>query len=177
MHREELHLAELGIATLTSCFVNSNRDPKKGEPAKPSDFFYFAPPETEDIRISASAANAFFALADANKLPGWCVAIAPVDKLLKSKDSTPCDPAAWVGEGLVLINPVVDVSASGSDAGASGVVRFPLGFVQTSGDVKVGEVVVNVPAMGEAWVLDGELALWTEQGRLFLSRGSWGSEK
>lgn len=149
LHREELHLTELGIATLTSCFVNSNRDPKKGEAAKPSDFFYFAPAENEDIRISASVANAFFALADAEKLPGWCVAIAPVDKLLKSRNGVADNPSVWVGEGLVLINPVVK----------DGFVRFPLGFVQSNGDIETDGGVVKVGAIGECWILDGEFAL------------------
>ncbi|HYX18046.1 MAG TPA: hypothetical protein VE944_27520 [Nostoc sp.] len=153
-----MHLAELGIATLTSCFVNSNRDPKS-EAAKPSDFFYFTPAEDEGMSISPDAANAFFALADAGKLPGWCVAIAPVDKLAKSRTSAPCTPVVWVGEGVVLLMPIVDVSASGSDAGASGLVRFPLGFVETSGEVETSGGVVKVPELGQVWVLDGEFAL------------------
>lgn len=143
-----MHLAELGIATLTSCFVNSNRDPKS-EAAKPSDFFYFTPIEDEGDRISSTAANAFFALADAGKLPGWCVAIAPVDKLAKSRNGDPCTPVVWTGEGLVLLMPVVD----------GGLVRFPLGFVEASGDIATDGGVVKVPVLGEAWVLDGEFAL------------------
>ncbi|MEH2393900.1 MAG: hypothetical protein V7K21_20275 [Nostoc sp.] len=149
-----MHLAELGIATLTSCFVNSNRDPKS-EAAKPSDFFYFTPIEDEgdakgghSLRISSIAANAFFALADAGILPGWCVAIAPVDKLVKSRNSDPCTPIVWIGEGLVLLQPVVD----------NGLVRFPLGFVEASGDIVTDGGVVKVPVLGEAWVLDGEFA-------------------
>jgi hypothetical protein len=149
LHREELHLAELGIATLTSCFVNSNRDPKS-EAAKPSDFFYFTPADDEGERISSAAANAFFALADAGKLPGWCVAIAPVDKLAKSRNSDPCTPVVWIGEGLVLLEPVVD----------DGLVRFSLGFVDgVSGAISTDGGVVKVPALGEAWVLDGEFAV------------------
>ncbi|QKQ75627.1 hypothetical protein [Nostoc sp. TCL240-02] len=148
LHREELHLAELGIATLTSCFVNSSRDPKS-EAAKPSDFFYFTPADDEGDRIPPDAANAFFALADAGKLPGWCVALAPVDKLAKSRNSDPCAPVVWVGEGVVLLQPVVD----------NGLVRFPLGFVEASGDLATSGGVVKVPALGEAWVLDGEMAL------------------
>ncbi|WP_138503389.1 hypothetical protein [Nostoc sp. PA-18-2419] len=100
-------MTELGIATLTSCFVNSNRDPKS-EAAKPSDFFYFTPTEDERGRISSVAANAFFALADAGKLPGWVVFIAPIDKLVKSGNSDPCTPLAWIGEGVVLLQPVVN---------------------------------------------------------------------
>ncbi len=149
LHREELHLAELGIATLTSCFVNSNRDPKS-EAAKPSDFFYFTPADDEGMSINSDAANAFFALADAGKLPGWCVAIAPVDKLAKSRNSSPCTPVIWVGEGLVLIQPVVD----------DGLVRFPLSFVDgVSGAIVTDGGVVQVPVLGEAWVLDGEFAV------------------
>ncbi|MEH1808468.1 hypothetical protein [Nostoc sp.] len=148
LHREELHLAELGIATLTSCFVNSNRDPKS-EAAKPSDFFYFTPADEEGASISSTAANAFFALADAGKLPGWCVAIAPVDKLAKSRNSDPCTPVAWIGEGLVLLMPVVD----------DGLVRFPLGFVEANGEIVTDGGVVTVPQLGQVWVLDAEFAV------------------
>ncbi|WP_445634540.1 hypothetical protein [Nostoc sp. DSM 114161] len=149
LHREELHLGELGIATLTSCFVNSNRDPKS-EAAKPSDFFYFTPVEDEGDRIPNTAANAFFALADAGKLPGWCVAIAPVDKLVKSRNGVAVNPVVWVGEGVVLIQPTID----------NGLVRFPLGFVDgVSGEVTTDSGVVRVPELGQAWVLDGEFAL------------------
>ncbi|QLE42241.1 hypothetical protein FD723_18655 [Nostoc sp. C052] len=149
LHREELHLAELGIATLTSCFVNSNRDPKS-EAAKPSDFFYFTPVEDEGDRISSTAANAFFALADAGKLPGWVVAIAPVDKLTKSRNGDPCTPLVWIGEGLVLLQPVVD----------NGLVRFPLGFVDgVSGAIITDGGIVKVPELGQVWVLEGEFAL------------------
>lgn len=148
LHREELHLAELGIATLTSCFVNSNRDPKS-EAAKPSHFFYFMPTENEGDRINSDAANAFFMLADTGKLPGWCVAIAPVDKLAKSRNSDPCTPVVWVGEGVVLIQPIVD----------DGLVRFPLGFLEASGEIATSGGVVKVPELGQVWVLDGDMAL------------------
>ncbi|MFN6572382.1 hypothetical protein [Dendronalium sp. ChiSLP03b] len=144
-----MHLAELGIATLTSCFVNSNRDPKKSEAAKPSDFFYFTPAEDEGERISPAAANAFFALADAGKLPGWVVAVAPIDKLSKSRDGVTVNPVVWVGEGLVLIQPSVE----------DGLVRFPLGFVEASGEIETSGGVVRVPEIGDAWLLDGEFAV------------------
>jgi hypothetical protein len=149
LHCEELHLAELGIATLTSCFVNSNRDPKS-EAASPTDFFYFTPVEDEDDRIPSNAANAFFALADMGILPGWCVAIAPIDKLVKSRNGDPCIPVVWIGEGVVLLQPVVD----------NGLVRFQLGFVDgVSGAIATDGGVVVVPVLGEAWVLDGEFAI------------------
>lgn len=149
LHREELHLAELGIATLTSCFVNSNRDPKS-EAAKPSDFFYFTAADDEGERISSAAANAFFALADAGKLPGWCVAIAPIDKLSKSRNGIAVNPSAWIGEGLVLLQPIAD----------DGLVRFQLGFVDgVSGAIVTDGGVVKVPELGQVWILDGEFAL------------------
>lgn len=139
----------MGIATLTSCFVNSNRDPKS-EAAKPSDFFYFTPTEDEGASINSDAANAFFALADAGLLPGWVVAIAPIDKLAKSRNSEEIvNPVVWVGEGLVLIMPVVD----------DNLVRFPMGFVDTSGEVATSGGVVRVPEIGNAWILDGEMAI------------------
>ncbi|MHC5824712.1 MAG: hypothetical protein ACYT04_54940, partial [Nostoc sp.] len=59
-------------------------------------------------------------------------------------------PTIWVGEGLILIMPMVD----------NGLVRFPLGFVDgVNGDVITDGGVVKVPILGEAWVLDGEFAL------------------
>ncbi|MFK0731413.1 MAG: hypothetical protein ACFKPT_02615 [Gloeotrichia echinulata GP01] len=134
---------------MTSCFVNSNRDPKS-EAAKPSDFFYFTPADDEGERISSDAANAFFALADAGKLPGWCVAQAPVDKLAKSRNGDPCTPVIWIGEGLVLLQPVID----------GGLVRFALGFVDgVSGTIITDGGAVKVPELGEAWVLGGEFAV------------------
>lgn len=141
--------------------MNSNRDPKS-EAAKPSDFFYFTPAEDEGERISSAAANAFFALADAGKLPGWCVAIAPVDKLAKSRNSDPCNPLVWIGEGLVLLQPVAD----------DGLVRFPLGFVDgVNGAIVTDNGVVTVPQLGQAWVLDGEFAVVLE------NRSTWGDPK
>ncbi|WP_414755553.1 hypothetical protein [Anabaena sp. CCY 9910] len=101
------------------------------------------------MRIPSDAANAFFALADSGKLPGWCVAIAPVDKLVKARNGEPSNPVVWIGEGVVLINPMVNGS----------VVRFPLGFVEVSGEITTTGGVVQVPQMGEAWLLDGEFIL------------------
>ena len=43
---------------LTSVLVNVNRDPKKGEPAKPSDFFYFDL-KNDGPRIPSSCADTF----------------------------------------------------------------------------------------------------------------------
>ena len=152
-----MHLQELGIATLTSCFLNANRDPKKGEAAKPSDFFYFLPQDNDNVRISTVVANTFFALADAGLLPAACVAIAPIEKLNASRDSTPVrDKRALVGSGVVLISPSID----------EGVVRFPLGLVEdVSGRIQVKDVttgeelVIEVSEMTSSWVLDGEVAI------------------
>ncbi|MFB2769809.1 hypothetical protein ACE1AT_11050 [Pelatocladus sp. BLCC-F211] len=154
-----MHLQELGIATLTSCFVNANRDPKS-EPAKPSDFFYFTPQDEDDVRISPMAANAFFALADAGKLPAWAVAIAPIEKLKNACDGTPISsPRAWVGDGVVLILPSVD----------GDVVKFALGLVD-SGDGDVVDVdsgekfAVTVDRSGCFWMIDGEFVCQAATG-------------
>lgn len=106
---EELHLGELGISTLSSIFVNANRDPKKGEPAKPSDFFYFTPQLDESEKISAIACSTFFSLISDEKMPSWAVSIAPVDKLRSNKSSKCAIPQcrAWMRKGVMLIAPIV----------------------------------------------------------------------
>lgn len=95
-------MQELGISTLISCFINANRDPKSA-PTKPQDFFYHLPEEDRE-RIPANAANSFFRLAEEGKIPGWAVAIAPIDQLLKSKTEAPCKPTIIVGENSIIIN-------------------------------------------------------------------------
>jgi hypothetical protein len=159
LHREELHLAELGIATLTSCFINANRDPKSTA-AKPSDFFYFNSTD-EQIQIPSMCANAFFALADAGLLPNWVVAIAPIDKLKSVQDDTRViAPRAWVGDGVVLMLPRVDGET----------VRFGIGFQDLPENFPGGTVVVRDVDSGEEraialdgggaeWILDGEVTL------------------
>jgi hypothetical protein len=154
-----LHLAELGIATLTSCFINANRDPKSS-PAKPSDFFYFNSTD-EQIQIPSMCANAFFALADAGLLPSWVVAIAPIDKLKSVQDDTRViAPRAWVGDGVVLMLPRLDGET----------VKFSLGFQDLPENFPGGSVVVHDVDTGEEkaialtsggtkWILDGEVGL------------------
>ena len=88
--------------------MNANRDPKKGEPAKASDFFYFTPQVEESEKISAIACNTFFSLIADDKIPSWAVAIAPVDKLRSSRingDIPKC--RAWMSKGVLLIAPVI----------------------------------------------------------------------
>jgi hypothetical protein len=152
LQSEELHLEELGISTLISCFVNANRDPKS-EAAKPSDFFYFQPKEIDTVRIPPAVANAFFALTDIAKLPPWVVQMAPLDRLTKSRDSSPSpSPVVWIGEGIALILPYI----------SNGVVKFPLGFIEgsTSGSILTsGNYWVKVPKQEACWILDGELAI------------------
>ena len=83
---KNLHLNELGIATLTSCFVNANRA-KKGKASNASDFFYFAPREgINAVRLNAYACNSFFSLIKDNKLPKWVMGIAPLKRIRECKD-------------------------------------------------------------------------------------------
>lgn len=108
LRTEELHLSELGISTLSSIFVNANRDPKKGEPAKPSDFYYFTPQVDESEKISAIASDTFFALVEDEKMPSWGVAISPIDKLRNSKKGGEVPKTrAWMRRGVMLIAPVI----------------------------------------------------------------------
>lgn len=103
MQRSQLHLEELGLASLCALFVNANRDPKKGKPAKPSDFYRF---ELQDGKIPAYACDAFFSLVKDNLMPGWVLAIAPLEEMrnLRKFDSYP-RPRVWIGDGVMLICP------------------------------------------------------------------------
>lgn len=111
--RQDAHMDELGIATLTSCFINANRDPKKGKPAKASDFFYFAGDDTLDPAI----ANAFFSLIPDKLLPSWVVHASPIDLLKRSKTngSHPRRRRVLLGDGVAIFAPEVTVDAIYSD--------------------------------------------------------------
>lgn len=156
---EQLHHQELGIATLTSAFINANRDPKKGEPAKASDFYYFQPKD-QKIKVPAPACDTFFALTKENKLPGWAVAMAPMDILRANKGNgkpLPGRVRAWVGKGILLIMPIVDGDT----------VRCPLAFISTNrqGSIALNDVDTNtlfrvqLPPGERRWVLDAEFTL------------------
>ena len=101
---EELHLQELGIATLTACFVNANKD-SKSEPAKPQDFFYFDNKEGADS-ISSEIADIFFSLIKKNLLSPWVIAAAPIEVLRKSATGKIySNPRFEVGDKHLFINP------------------------------------------------------------------------
>jgi hypothetical protein len=72
------------MATLTSYFVNANRDPKKGSGVTPSDFFYFKPDATSDI--SPDVATTFFSLVKDQLLSNWAVGVLPIKELSALKD-------------------------------------------------------------------------------------------
>jgi hypothetical protein len=101
--KSDLHLDELGIASLCALFVNANRDPKKGNPAKPSDFYRFA---DNDDKLAAHACDAFFSLVADKLLPSWALAIAPLEELRSQRkfDSFP-RPRVWLADGVMLICP------------------------------------------------------------------------
>lgn len=105
LHSEELHLHELGIATLTACFVNANRDPKKGEPAKPNDFFYFKP-RSQDVKLDPVACDVFFSLVSDEQMPAWVVSIAPIEEMRKARGNGAVPKCrAWVRRGIMLLCP------------------------------------------------------------------------
>lgn len=119
LQQEQLHLAELGISTLTACFVNSNRDPKKGESAKPSDFWYFTPKDDGD-KLDPVAADTFFNLVSDEKMPSWALGIAPVDKLRSSRGNGSIPSLrAWRSAGVLLIAPKI----------SGGYLKVPLALV------------------------------------------------
>lgn len=119
LQQEQLHLAELSLSTLTACFVNSNRDPKSGVPAKPSDFWYFTPKDDGD-KLDPVAADTFFSLMADEKMPSWALAIAPVDELRSSRVNGSIPKfRAWMRRGVILIAPKI----------SDGVVKVPLVIV------------------------------------------------
>jgi hypothetical protein len=83
-YKEDLHYQELGMATLTSYFVNANKDPKKGSGVTPSDFFYFKPDSSSDI--SPDVATTFFSLVKDGVIPDWAVSLIPIKELVALKD-------------------------------------------------------------------------------------------
>jgi hypothetical protein len=152
--REVLHMHELGVATLSALFANANRDPKKGQPAKPADFFYFQ--DTSKIKIPAAAANAFFLLIGDDKMPGWAVAIAPVADLQASRTGKAVAlPKGWVSEEAVMLAPRVK----------NGAVRCPVAFIQSCGAVMMQDADdgavhwVQIPEGEPRWMIDAEFDL------------------
>lgn len=113
LQRQDAHLNELGVATLTSCFVNANRDPKKGKPAKPSDFFYFAGGDNLDPAIAAS----YFSLIPDKLMPSWAVHAAPLDLLRQSKVEGVAHPKrrALIGNGVAIFAPQISKDEIYSD--------------------------------------------------------------
>jgi hypothetical protein len=79
-----LHYKELGLATLTSYFVNANKDPKKGNRVSPADFFYFKPESSTDI--NPDVASTFFSLATDKLVPNWAASLIPIKDFVAIKD-------------------------------------------------------------------------------------------
>lgn len=136
--QEEHHYAELGIATLNASFINANRDPKKSSPAKPSDFFYFQPPNKD---FDAAIANTILSLAANGKLPDWTVTILPLADFIKMKTSEKSsnNPRALVGNAILIINPLISEER----------IYFPLACLS---DAKGKTLVVDVDTGKRYWV-------------------------
>lgn len=144
---------------LTAVLVNVNRDPKQGEPAKPSDFFYFDT-KNDGPRISDSCADTFFSLVADKKIGSWCLSIAPLDRLRASRGSGSniVYPRAWAGSKCLLINPQL----------INGKVSAPLAIVdQTSIDLSITlkdidsnqEITILLPQGLQRYVIDAEFCL------------------
>lgn len=153
-----MHLHELGIATLSSIFVNAN-SAKKGEPAKPSDFFYFEPQDGDGEKISAIASDTFFSLVAEEKMPSWAVSLAPVEKLRQCKaNRSPAPTRAWIKRGVMLIAPKVN----------GGIVFVPLALIDAvDGDLELIDIDAGTtykvrldnPKAQSYWATDIELEL------------------
>lgn len=144
---------------LTAVLVNVNRDPKKGEAAKPSDFFYFDT-RNDGPKIPASCADTFFSLVADKKISSWCLNIAPLDRLRASRGSGSdvIYPRAWVGGRCVVFNPKIK----------NGKVTAPLAIVDETRmdlptllrDVDSGqETTILLPQGLQRYVIDAEFHL------------------
>lgn len=153
MERERLHMEEQGIALLSALFVNSNRDPAKSQPAKQADFYHF--PANTHQQLPGGACDAFLSLTREHKMPGWVMAIAPIDSIRANKrDGVILKPRAWVGETLCLIQPRIE----------GGKVRAGLAFVEEAGMAWVGDpdsgTQFRVVVTGDRrWSIDAEFDL------------------
>ncbi|BDA74362.1 hypothetical protein CAL7716_085280 [Calothrix sp. PCC 7716] len=146
----------MGIATLTACFVNSNRDPKKSQPAKPQEFFYFWQKPEDEVQIAPVIAAAFFELLASKLIPGWVVALAPIEKLRKAKPQSSVSIKgirALSGDGIFLLLPSIQ----------DGVINARLAFVEDSSCSEVRDVDSGVVCRlrfkecpAPCWIIDGE---------------------
>lgn len=144
---------------LTSVLVNVNRDPKKGEPAKPSDFFYFDL-KNDGPRIPSFCADTFFSLVTDKKISSWCLNIAPLDRLRASRGSGSniVYPRAWVGGRCIMFCPKI----------TDGKVTAPLAIIDETRvdlptilrDVDSGqETTILLPQGLQRYVIDAEFYL------------------
>ena len=123
-------MQELGIATLTALYINSKRDPKKGEAAKPSEFFYHQPATGGDrLTIRPAACDAFFSLINDALMPGWVIPLVPIEQLQAGKGTGLVPkPRAWIGKDILLLLPRVEgdrvIAAIAVLDGASGEVEL-----------------------------------------------------
>jgi hypothetical protein len=143
---------------LTAVLVNVNRDPKKGEAAKPSDFFYFDA-RNDGPKIPTTCADTFFSLVNDEKMIGWVLNIAPLDRLRASRGSgAGIYPRAWVGGRVMMLNPKI----------VNGKVTAPLAIVDecrfdlptTLVDVDSGQqATILLPQGLQRYVIDAEFDL------------------
>ena len=156
IYQQQLHLQELGISTLSALFVNANRDPNKGEPAKAADFFYFDR-KTDDVKISPQAADAFFSLSMDSTMPFWVPALAPVEKLRSccAKGAFPY-PRAWFNEDVFLVLPRI---VNDKVIVPFGVIRSPGGVVVVNDPDSDRSFAVEIPPDEPRWFINAEFEL------------------
>lgn len=156
LHSEVLHHQELGIATLSALFCNANRDPKKGEPARPSDFWYFGKAEHSGVAIPGAVCDIFFSLIADQLLPTWALGIAPIELLRKHRANRPVSkPRAWIGSDLILIQP--QVVEGKTVRAALAIVNGAAGGVELIDADSRTPFYLSLEAPGQiAWALDAE---------------------
>lgn len=84
LRREDLHYQEYGTATLTACFVNSNRDLKKYPAAKPEEYFHFRR-LTKESKMSGYVPQLLFTRTTAGTCHPWILSYIPLDAIREAK--------------------------------------------------------------------------------------------
>ena len=103
LNREQAHRAELPIALNTQVYANSQKT--KPPYFELQDFCFFRPQEV-DSKIPSDVCDAIFEMANQRVLPGWALALAPIEEMEKGRRGNPVTkPRLWMARGVALILP------------------------------------------------------------------------
>lgn len=105
MFQRRLHLEERPVAVVSSLLANQQRDSKRQrKPFSASDFYLYQPREDKNLPEGSYGAAAV-ALANAGRLPSWCLFCYPALKDAASACKQPPHVLAYIAEDAILLAP------------------------------------------------------------------------